>query len=135
MLCLNSIVMFLLIIKQHQGIKIQIWDHSKTTLIYQRECKYFLDVYKQTRFNLCLFKISGFSDKDLDDLRGIFTDTNLFLLGVTFAITVLHVCFTNYYTLNVWSRGKHYFSFVFPRVLMFPKTKSRETSGLEGKQN
>ena len=26
-------------------------------------------------------------------------------------------------------------SFVFPRVLMFLETKSRETSGLEGKQN
>ena len=26
-------------------------------------------------------------------------------------------------------------SFVFPRVLMFSETKSRETSGLEGKQN
>ena len=25
-------------------------------------------------------------------------------------------------------------SFVFPRVLMFPYTKSRETSGLEGKK-
>ena len=26
-------------------------------------------------------------------------------------------------------------SFVFPRVLMFPSTSSRETSGLSGKQN
>ena len=26
-------------------------------------------------------------------------------------------------------------SFVFPRVLMFPETKSKEASGLEGKQN
>ena len=26
-------------------------------------------------------------------------------------------------------------SFVFPRVLMFPETKSREASGREGKQN
>ena len=26
-------------------------------------------------------------------------------------------------------------SFVFPRVLTFPKTKLRETSGLSGKQN
>ena len=26
-------------------------------------------------------------------------------------------------------------SFVFQRVLLFPETKSRETSGLEGKQN
>ena len=25
-------------------------------------------------------------------MRGIFTDTNLFLLAVTFGITVLHVC-------------------------------------------
>ena len=36
------------------------------------------------------------------------------------------------YTLNVWSRGK---SFVFPGALMFPKTKSRETSGLSKKLN
>ena len=40
----------------------------------------------------------------------------------------------SYYTLNVKLRGKQ-LVFVFPRVLMFPKTKSRETSGLEGKQN
>ena len=44
----------------------------------------------------------------------------------------LFVCFC--YTLNVWSLGK-LVSFVFPRVLMFPEPKSRETSGLEGKQN
>ena len=36
-----------------------------------------------------------------------------------------------YYTLNVWSRV----SLVFPRVLMFSGTMSRETSGLKGKQN
>lgn len=42
--------------------------------------------------------ISGFSDKDLDEIRGIFTDTNLFLLAVTFAITVLHV---SYLLINV----------------------------------
>ena len=33
-------------------------------------------------------------------------------------------------TLNVMSLGKPV-SFVFPRVLMFPETKSRETSGLD----
>ena len=37
-------------------------------------------------------------------------------------------------TLNVRSLGKPV-SFVFPRVLMFPSTSSRETSGLSGKQN
>ena len=36
--------------------------------------------------------------------------------------------------LNVRSLGKPV-SFVFPRVLMFPSTSSRETSGLSGKQN
>ena len=36
------------------------------------------------------------------------------------------------YTLNVWSQGKQFF---FSRVLMFPEVKSKETSGLEGKQN
>ena len=37
-------------------------------------------------------------------------------------------------TLNAWSLKK-IVSFVFPRVLMFPSTSSRETSGLSGKQN
>ena len=37
-------------------------------------------------------------------------------------------------TLNVRSLEKPV-SFVFPRVLMFPSTLSRETSGLSGKQN
>ena len=37
-------------------------------------------------------------------------------------------------TLNVRSLRKPV-SFVFPRVLMFPSTSSRETSGLSGKQN
>ena len=40
---------------------------------------------------LRLFIFSGFSEKDLDEIRGIFTDTNLMFLGLTFAITVLHV--------------------------------------------
>ena len=37
-------------------------------------------------------------------------------------------------TLNVWSLGK-LVSFLFPGVLMFPRTKSWETSGLLEKQN
>ena len=39
--------------------------------------------------------------------------------------------------LNVWSLGKlrTVFCFVFPQVLIFPRTKSRKTSRLEEKQN
>lgn len=40
---------------------------------------------------LKIIYFSGFSEKDLDEIRGIFTDTNLMFLGLTFAITVLHV--------------------------------------------
>ena len=39
-----------------------------------------------------------------------------------------------YYTLNALSRGKQLVLYS-PRVPMFPETKSRETSILEGKQN
>ena len=38
------------------------------------------------------------------------------------------------YALNVWSREKQLVLFHL-RVTMFTETKSRETSGLEGKQN
>ncbi|XP_015754783.1 PREDICTED: cleft lip and palate transmembrane protein 1-like protein [Acropora digitifera] len=48
---------------------------------------------RMNRLLMTLIKISGFSDKDLDEMRGIFTDTNLFLLAVTFGITVLHLLF------------------------------------------
>ena len=36
-------------------------------------------------------KLIGFTDKDMNELKGIFTDTNLYFLGLTFAISVLHV--------------------------------------------
>ena len=47
----------------------------------------------------------------------------------------IHYTILVQYTLNAWSRGKQLVLFS-PRVLMFPETNpSRETSGLQGKQN
>ncbi|XP_076807863.1 lipid scramblase CLPTM1L-like [Clavelina lepadiformis] len=35
----------------------------------------------------------GFSDSDLDDIKGIFTDTNLIFLGLTIVVSVFHLLF------------------------------------------
>ncbi|KYN05754.1 Cleft lip and palate transmembrane protein 1-like protein [Cyphomyrmex costatus] len=35
----------------------------------------------------------GFSDKDIDDVKGIFVDTNIYLLGATFFIAAVHLLF------------------------------------------
>ena len=78
----------------------------------------------------CPDKIQMYADRDtgvqLLPARRLF----LFLLYDCLWESI-NIC---YKTLNVWSLLK-LVSFVFPRVVMFPSTLSRETLGLSGQQN
>ena len=51
-------------------------------------------------------------------------------------IIPLQICFgARAYTLNAGMVPKETVSFVFPRILMFPETKSKETSGSRENKN
>lgn len=52
-----------------------------------------LRVWSSIHQSLKMMKTLGFSDKDLDEVKGIFTDTNLYFLGMTFAVAVFHTLF------------------------------------------
>ncbi|XP_028409930.1 cleft lip and palate transmembrane protein 1-like protein [Dendronephthya gigantea] len=52
-----------------------------------------LRCWRVVRQSMDTMKSLGFSDKDLDEVKGIFTDTNLYLLALTFAISVFHLLF------------------------------------------
>ena len=46
--------------------------------------------FKDSRLQMFI-SLSGFSDKDLDDIRSLFTEVNMYLLALTFAISIFHV--------------------------------------------
>lgn len=52
-----------------------------------------LRIWTAVEMTLTNFKDLGFSDKDIDEVKGIFTDTNLYFLGLTFFVALVHMLF------------------------------------------
>ncbi|CAB3992829.1 cleft lip and palate transmembrane 1 [Paramuricea clavata] len=52
-----------------------------------------LRIWRHVCISMDSMKSLGFSDKDLDEVKGIFTDTNLYLLALTFGIALFHLLF------------------------------------------
>lgn len=52
-----------------------------------------LRIWSSVENTLDKMKTLGFTENDLDDLKGIFTDTNLYFLAMTFAISIVHMLF------------------------------------------
>ncbi|XP_032228354.2 cleft lip and palate transmembrane protein 1-like protein [Nematostella vectensis] len=52
-----------------------------------------LRIWSAVHQSMGMMKNLGFKDKDLDEIRGLFTDTNLYLLGLTFLISIFHLLF------------------------------------------
>ncbi|XP_020892943.1 cleft lip and palate transmembrane protein 1-like protein isoform X2 [Exaiptasia diaphana] len=52
-----------------------------------------LRIWTSVQQSLATMQVLGFSDKDVDDIRGLFTEINMYLLGLTFAISIFHLLF------------------------------------------
>jgi len=52
-----------------------------------------LRIWSSVEQTIVLMKNLGFTDKDMDELKGLFTDTNLYFLGLTFAVSLFHMLF------------------------------------------
>lgn len=74
---------------------IEITDDSKSvtfTYVYSPVAFGKLRFLLQIEATLKQFLTLGFTEKDLDEIRGVFADTNLYLLCATMAIGSVHVC-------------------------------------------
>lgn len=78
--------------RRHDLIKIMPWhDKVNVTLRYSPISLGKLRLLLHVETTMQTLKNLGFSDKDVDEVKGIFADTNVYILGATFFIAAVHV--------------------------------------------